>query len=46
MREKEDRHAQLLQRLTLQQELIAKNNFLFRQAEREAKDRRAKVTTT
>ena len=43
VKEKEDRHKQLLQRLALQHKLIAKNDILFRQAEREAEDKRAKV---
>lgn len=42
-REKEDKHAQLLQRLELQHRLIAKSDLLSKLAEKEAKERHKKV---
>ena len=45
VKEKEDRHTQLLQRMALQQKLISKNDLLFKQAEREAMEKREKVPT-
>ena len=43
VKEKEDKHAELLQRLELQHKLIAKNDLLSKQAEREEREKQAKV---
>ena len=42
-REKQDRHARLLERLDLQHRLIAKTDLAFRQSLRDAKQKRAQV---
>jgi hypothetical protein len=42
-REKEDKHAELLQRLELQHRLIAKNDAAFRLSLKEAEEKRKKV---
>jgi hypothetical protein len=43
VREREDRHVQLLQRLDLQRMLIAKNDLAFRQSLRDAEEKRLQV---
>ena len=43
MREREDRHTQLLQRLDLQRRLIAKNELAFRQSLKDAEEKRLQV---
>ena len=43
IKDKEDKHTKLLQRLELQRKLIAKNDLLSKQFEREAKEKHAKV---
>ena len=43
VREREDKHAQLLQRLELQRRLIAKNNLLSKLAKKEAEEKHRKV---
>ena len=43
VREREDRHVQLLQRLDLQRKLIAKNDLAFRQSLRDAEEKRLQV---
>jgi hypothetical protein len=45
-REKEDKHAELLQRLELQHRLIAKNDAAFRLSLKEAEEKRKKELQT
>ena len=44
VKEKEDKHAELLQRLDLQHKLITKNDVLSKQVEIQERERHAKVT--
>ena len=45
LKEKEDKHSQLLQRLELQHRLIAKNDLLAQEARYKEEEKQAKVTS-